>query len=170
VGYVLSFLVIASWWNVHHRLFSSVARYDPTVVRLNSFFLLVISVTPFLVWMLFAYSPSGFGAGSESARLAVAIYAAVQALGGLDLLAIWRHATRGRRLVRPTLTDEWIRATEQNQLLTIGVFAASAGVAFVSPLVAELAWVAMIVGLRRRRLRIAAPSHPAGGPPRRGGP
>lgn len=155
VGYVLSFLVIAAWWNTHHQLFSSIVRYDPVLIRLNSFFLLVISVTPFLVSLLFVYSPDGFGAGSPSSRLAVMLYAAVQALGGLDLLAIWRRATGHRRLVSPSLSGEWIHATEQVQLFTIGVFVGSIAIAFVAPLVAELTWIVMIFGLRRQLWRRA---------------
>lgn len=153
VGYVLSFFVIGSWWGGHQRLFSALTRYDPTVVRLNSMFLLVVSVTPFLVSLLFAYSPGNFGMGSLSDRLAVALYGGVQALGGLALLGIWRHATRDHRLVRRTLPDEWIRSTEIARIYTVVVFATSAGIAFVSPLVAELGWIVMIVGIGRGLLR-----------------
>ena len=149
VGYLLSFFVIAGWWSVHHRLFSSIVRYDQPLIRLNSFFLLVISVTPFLVSLLFAYSPDGFGPSSRSCQLAVAIYAAVQAVGGCVLLGIWRHATRDRHLVAPRLTPEWIRTTELGQSLTVVTFVASIGVAFVSPLTAELAWIVVIFGFRR---------------------
>ena len=152
ITYILSFFVIASWWGVHHRLFSAFARYDPLLVRLNTFFLLVISITPFLVSLLFSYSTSSFGPGSLSSRLSVVLYAAIQALGGVTLLAIWRHATHGRRLVRPTLSDAWIRHTETNQLLTVLVFVASVGVAFASPLIAELLWIVVILGFSRRLL------------------
>ncbi|HYA10634.1 MAG TPA: TMEM175 family protein [Thermoplasmata archaeon] len=150
VAYVLSFFVIAAWWGVHHRLFSCLVRYDQTIVRLNTFFLLLISVTPFLVSLLFAYGPGGFGPSSESARIAVALYAGLQMLGGVDLLLVWRYATRSRRLVARSLPEEWVRTTEQNQLVTVGVFAASVGVAFVSPLVAELTWLVMVLGPGRR--------------------
>lgn len=153
VSYVISFLVVASWWSTHHRLFSCIARYDSVLVRLNTLFLLMISVTPFLVSILFVYSPGGFGPGTTSGQLAVAIYAAVQGVGGCDLLAIWRHATRERRLVVPSLSDAWIRTTEHNQLFTIGVFAVSAGLAFVQPLVAELLWFVMVFGVSRRLWR-----------------
>jgi uncharacterized membrane protein len=153
VGYVLSFFVIASWWGAHHRLFSSIVRYDPTLVRLNSFFLLMISVTPFLVSVLFAYSPNGFGVSSLSARLAVALYGGVQTLGGLVLLAIWRHASRGRRLIRRSIPEAWVRVTEENRLFNVVVFASSVGLAFVSPLAAELLWIGMILGFGRHVVR-----------------
>ncbi len=149
VGYILSFFIIASWWNTHHRLFSAFVRYDAMLVRLNSFFLLLISVTPFLVSLLFAYGVSGFGPGSLSSREAVALYGAAMAFGGCVLLGIWRHGTQGRRLVRPSLSDAWIRTTENGQLLTTATFAASVGVAFVSPLGAELIWIIVIFAAGR---------------------
>jgi uncharacterized membrane protein len=152
VTYILSFFIIASWWGVHHRLFSAFSRYDPTLVRLNSFFLLVISITPFLVSLLFTYSSSSLGPGSLSSRLAVVLYAGVQAAGGVTLLAIWRHATGGRRLVRRSVSDAWIVHTERTQLLTVAVFGGSMAVAFASPLVAELLWIVVIFGFNRRLL------------------
>ena len=166
VGYMLSFFVIASWWTTHHRLFSCIVRYDHVVVRLNSFFLLVISVTPFLVSLLFAYSPNGFATGSLSDRLAVMIYAAVQAVGGCVLLGVWHHATHGSRLVAPTLPSEWIRATEQAQILTVAVFAGSIAIALASPLAAELAWIVMIFGFTRRFWRTLLPRWNREHPPR----
>ncbi len=159
IGYLISFFIIASWWGIHHRIFSTFVRYDRILVVLNSFFLLGISVTPFLVSLLFAYGSSGLGPGSLSSRLAVAIYGAAQCLGGLVLLVIWRHASRGRRLISPTLSEGWIRATEQNQRVKVLVFGASIGLAFVSPLLAELSWIAMMFGVRRRVHR--APARPA---------
>jgi len=149
VGYILSYFVIASWWSSHHRLFSSFVRYDALLVRLNTFFLLVISITPFLVTLLFAYGPNGFGPGSLSTRLAIAIYACIEALGGAILLGIWRHGTRDHRLVAATLPQDWIRATERMQWVNVGTFVVSIGIAFASPLLAELLWVVMIFGVSR---------------------
>ncbi len=150
IGYILSFLVIASWWNIHHRLFSAFVRYDPTLVRLNSFFLLGVSVTPFLVSLLFAYSPAGFGQGSLSAREAVALYSVAQGASGGVLLVVWRHGTQNHRLIRPKLPEEWVRATEHNLLISVGTFVVSIPVAFLSPLLAELTWIIVILGLGRR--------------------
>ncbi len=136
------------------------------LVRLNSFFLLLISITPFLVSLLFAYSPDGFSRGSLSDREAVALYGAAMLAGGVDLLAIWRHATRGHRLVRPHLSERWIRSTERSQLMVVGTFGISIGVAFVSPLAAELTWIVMIFGVSRRLFaRRGRPPHESPGPP-----
>jgi len=158
LAYALSFVIIATWWDYHHRLFSPIVRYDSLLVRLNNFFLLVISITPFLVDLLFEYGPSK-STPLLSTQIAIVLYAIVQALGGLDLLVIWRHATRGHRLVQADLPEEWIRGTERNQLVVVGVFLASIPVAFLTPVGAELAWIVMVFArIHRRKVRpIPAP-------------
>ncbi|MFY9716787.1 MAG: TMEM175 family protein [Thermoplasmata archaeon] len=153
LAYALSFFVIATWWDSHHRLFSPIVRYDATLVRLNNFFLLVISITPFLVDLLFEYGP-GNGSPIQSTQVAIVLYAGVQALGGLDLLVIWRHATHGHRLVDPSLPEEWIRGMELNQAAVVAVFLVSMAVALLSPITAELVWIVMVfVRIHRRTPR-----------------
>lgn len=150
VVYALSFFIIATWWSGHRQLFSPIVRYDRTLVVLNNLFLMIIAVTPFLVGILYYYGPGAtFGVSSPSAQLAVAVYASVQGAGGLILLGVWRYSTRDHRLVRPSLPAAWIRATEQSRLAGVVVFFASVPVAFAAPLVSELMWVLMIVGIRR---------------------
>jgi uncharacterized membrane protein len=165
IAYALSFFIIASWWNAHRRLFSPIVRYDGTLTRLNTIFLLLIAVTPFLVGILYEYGPGvTLGASTLPARVAVAIYAGAQSIAGLVLLGIWRHSTRGHRLVRPSLPPSWIHATEQMQLANVVVFALSIPVAFVAPFVSILMWILVIVGvrhiLRTKRSRPAQRSLP----------
>lgn len=71
LAYLLSFFIIATWWDAHHRLLSPLVRYDPLLVRLNQAFLLNVSVTPFLVALLLDYGPGG-PTPLASARLAIA--------------------------------------------------------------------------------------------------
>jgi len=149
LAYGLSFFVIATWWDAHHRLFSAIVRYDAWLVRLNNLFLLAISITPFLVGILFDYGP-GRGVPAGSTQLAILLYAGVQSLAGVDLLAVWRHATRAHRLVDPALPAEWIRATERHQVAVVLVFLASMGIVAFFPVGAELAWIFMIVVMVRR--------------------
>ncbi len=157
VAYLISFFVIASWWGAHRRLFSPIVRYDGMLIRLNNLFLLVIAITPFLVDVLYFYGPGDtVGPGTISSRIAVALFAGVQVMGGLILLAIWRHSTRDLRLVEAHLPVGWIHRTEQNEIYNVSVFAASVVVAFVAPTLAMVLWVVAVIGLghaRRRRPR-----------------
>jgi len=170
LGYFLSFFIIAGWWRAHRRIFSPIVRYDELLVRINNLFLLEISVTPFLVGVLFEYGPSSakggsllsaFGSQGATATEAVIIYGVTEVIAGLTLLAIWRHSTRGHRLVERSLPPEWIRVAEGDQLRLIGVFVVSIPIALVSPLLAEFVWIAMIFGFGRKFLVHRRPGPPA---------
>ena len=150
VAYLISFFVIASWWSVHRRMFSPIVRYDPLLVRLNNVFLLIIAITPFLVGILYDYGPGDeLGPGSQSTKLAVGLFAAIQVVGGLLMLAIWRHSTEHHRLVEERLPHVWVRRTENLMVYNVAVFAVSLPVTLISPLVAMLLWIVMAIGLRR---------------------
>ncbi len=47
LSYVISFLVIAVYWQVHHRVFRPIRAYDRTLLWLNFLFLMTISFLPF---------------------------------------------------------------------------------------------------------------------------
>jgi len=150
VAYVISFFVITSWWAIHRRMFSPIIRYDPLLVRLNNVFLLIIALTPFLVGILYDYGPGPqLGRGSPSTELAVALFASVQVVGGLLMLAIWRHSTESYQLVEERLPHVWIQRTELMMVYNVAVFAISLPIAFLSPFVSMLSWIVMGIGMRR---------------------
>jgi uncharacterized membrane protein len=144
LGYVLAFTVISSWWGNHHRLFSAFRRYDRRLIALNSLFLLTISITPFSLSILTTYGPSGLTDTAMAAKASVLIFAGTQLAAGLLMLAIWRHATHGHRLVSPVLPQAWIDTMERGCFTSVGVFALSMLVALVLPQISEFLWIAMI--------------------------
>jgi uncharacterized membrane protein len=165
VAYIISFFIVATWWGAHRRLFSPIVRYDSLLVQLNNLFLLVIAITPFLVGLLFEYGPNAsLGRGTLSNELSVAIYASVQVVGGLLLLAVWRHSTHGHHLVEERLPAAWIRRTENGQLSTVLVFAASIPVAFLLPFASMLMWIFVVASSRRYIVRRRS-RRPASPPP-----
>ena len=53
IAYITSFIVIAVYWSIHHRIYSVVAFANNTIVTLNILFLLSISLIPFLAKMIY---------------------------------------------------------------------------------------------------------------------
>ena len=43
-GYVLGFVVIISFWNIHHSIFSTIRGYDRGLIWLNSLFLMFVAL------------------------------------------------------------------------------------------------------------------------------
>jgi uncharacterized membrane protein len=70
-SFLLSFVVISSFWLGHHRLFEHVRAYNSTIMRLNLLWLLAIVVLPFPTEITGAYDSSQFTAGLYSGTILV---------------------------------------------------------------------------------------------------
>ena len=132
LGYVISFLVLAIYWQAHHRVFRPIRRYDGTLVWLNFLFLMAICFLPFPTSLLGKY-------GGE--QVSVVIYAADAAVASLLLGVISWHATREHRLVASDLDDEEERIRRLQGLAVPVVFLASIAVSFFSPMAALYSWL-----------------------------
>jgi uncharacterized membrane protein len=53
---VISFLVLAVYWQAHHRVFRPFRSYDGTLVWLNFLFLMAVAFLPFPTSLLGEYS------------------------------------------------------------------------------------------------------------------
>jgi len=135
VSYVISFLVLAVYWQAHHRVFRPIKRYDGALLWLNFFFLMAVAFLPFPTSLIGEYAGE---------RVSVAIYAANAALASLLLVATSWYATGGRRLVAPDHDLEREKLQRAQGLAVPVVFLASIGVSFFSPMAAMYSWLFLI--------------------------
>jgi uncharacterized membrane protein len=70
-SFLLSFVVISSFWYGHHGLFEHVRSYTSAVMRLNSLWLLTIVFLPFPTQIAGAYDGSRFTAGLYTGTILV---------------------------------------------------------------------------------------------------
>ncbi|MFC6976612.1 TMEM175 family protein [Halomicroarcula sp. GCM10025709] len=133
VGYVLSFLVIGLYWTLHRRIFIHIEAHDRGIVWLNLLFLLLVAFVP--------YGTSVFSAYPN--RLGVSVIAAVLALTGFSLAALWIHALR-KQLLEAGLASRTVGIQAARFLASPLVFAGSIAVASVDPRWAMLSWVLLI--------------------------
>ena len=96
LGYAISFLILGIMWANHHSLFKLVARSDETFVYLNLLLLLFVALQPFPTALVADYLRDP----GERAT-AVMVYGAVMTATALTYNAVWWHASRGHRLLRP---------------------------------------------------------------------
>ena len=152
LGFVVSFLVVGSFWFGHHRMFRVIRRYDDTLVWLNILFLLCVAFIPF------ASSVLGEHGDEHPAAIFYALVMIVT--GGVEAL-LWMYAVRGHRLVEASLPARSIRLASLRVLTPPGVFLVSLPIAaFVHPYVAMLTWLAIypiVAALVRAELSRAAP-------------
>jgi len=147
VGFVVSFVVIGSFWMSHHAMFRSVRGYDGALVVLNMVFLLFVAFMPF---------PTSLVGRFSAIPAAEAFYAAWVGLAGLAKLALWAHAARRHGLLDPSMTPRELRHSTLTMAIPGVVFLISVPLAWVHALAPVAAWIAapaarLAFGIRRRR-------------------
>ncbi len=138
LAYVISFLVIGSFWISHHRKFRLIKRYDGRLLLLNVVLLMAIAFVPFPTSII-----------SESAsRTATIFYALVIALAGALMSLLWWHAAHNHRLLDPEVGARRIWREVAAPLLTSAIFLLSIGIAFINPDWAKFSWLILLPASR----------------------
>jgi uncharacterized membrane protein len=91
VSYVISFVILGVYWVGHHNQFFWIKRSNRTLLWINIFFLMFVSLIPFSAGLLSRY-------GSEA--LTIIIYDFNLIICGLMLYVHWHYATDKARLSR----------------------------------------------------------------------
>lgn len=134
LAYILSFIVIGTFWMAHHRKYRFIKRYDDRLMFLNLLLLMVIAFIPFPSSIISKYPD----------RSATIFYALTMATAGLLLSGIWWYASHCNRLVDPNLEARQRRRQFIAPLITSAVFLLSIGIAFFSADLSRLSWLLIL--------------------------
>lgn len=94
IGFLVSFVVLGSFWIEHHRIFRYIRGYDAGLLWRNLALLLAVAFVPF---------PTALFSENYTSSVALLIYALTLAAVGWLKLVIWRHAVRHPELLVPGL-------------------------------------------------------------------
>lgn len=83
VPFLISFVVIAGYWRVHHRLYRCVARLDSRLISINMLWLLMIICTPYVTRVL--------SEGRHFSAVRFSLYAVIQVITILTFVFMRRH-------------------------------------------------------------------------------
>jgi uncharacterized membrane protein len=137
VSFFISFAVIGRYWIAHHRFFALLRAMDYTLVWLNLLYLAFIAFLPFPTGVLGSYFEN---------PISVATYAlAVAIVSGLEVV-LFRHAYRGRLLVRE-MPESVYRWGARSSTLPVVFFVLSVPVAFLNTVAAVIVWFLAAPGL-----------------------
>lgn len=136
LSYVVSFLVIGSYWMAHRSIFQDIRAVDRGLMWLNILFLMFVAFLPFPTALLDEYAND---------QLPVVLYAGSLAVARLPLTAIWWYATHNRRLIHGHLDARTVRWHRMRGLGIPLIFLLSIGVSFISLTAAKLTWVILFV-------------------------
>lgn len=135
-AYVLSFVIIGSFWIGHHRMFEHVRRLDLTLVWMNILYLLLVVFIPYTTNLLSLY-------GDTTA--ATVMYAGVMGLTGIMQSVMCWYAVKEERLVDEDFDHDFSRNFIRGSLIMAGVFLVSIGIAFASPSIAKFFWLVLAI-------------------------
>jgi uncharacterized membrane protein len=102
ISYIISFIMISTYWSVHRRIIHYLKRLDASFIRFNLLFLFFVTALPI---------PTTFALQQQyddPFKLSTIIYTLSLALSGLALAALWMNATWKHRLVDPNLEQDTI--------------------------------------------------------------
>jgi uncharacterized membrane protein len=134
LAYLISFLVIGTFWIAHHRKFRFIRRYDGKLIWLNLLFLLFTAFSPFPSTIISEYS----------GRTATIFYAISMLCASISMTGLWWYASSHNRLIDPSMDKTQRQRQFIAPLFTSGVFILSIGIAFINPDVAKLSWLLIL--------------------------
>lgn len=132
----VSFLVIAYYWRMHHKLFILIKRYDNFVVWLNIFILIFVAFLPFPIDL--------FGNYPTVVPVIIFYTLSISIVGGL-LLVLWLYASYKHRLIDPRLSGKAIVYHSISNSIAPAVFLFSIPLIFIDHLVAKISWLLVLI-------------------------
>jgi len=127
-GYAVSFVTIGIMWANHHEVIKLMSGVDHGLIVWNLLLLMAISFTPFPTAVMAEHLPHP----GWDRNVAVAFYCGSFTLTALFYNLLWRNASRQRRLIRPHVSDERVRAISRAYAPGTFIYGAATAIAFVS--------------------------------------
>jgi uncharacterized membrane protein len=128
--FIFTFLVLAVYWIIHHRIFFYILRTDIYMIWLNLLFLLTIALVPFTYSLL--SNMNHFG------QIALILYTTDLSLSLIFLYILWWHATRHFHLVKSDTTPEEIIRIRQSLSGFIVIFLMVIATSFINLILSQL--------------------------------
>lgn len=133
-AYVLSFLVVGSFWIGHLQKFRLIRRYDAGLIWLNLLFLMTIGFVPFASSVLARHA----GATGE------AFYDGTMLVAGLLSAATWLYASSGDRLIDADLDPALRRRSLLAPVKIAVVFALALILTIAAPHFSRWVWLLLV--------------------------
>jgi uncharacterized membrane protein len=133
LSYVLSFLVIGSFWSNHHRKFRYIEGYDRRLIQINLLLLMVIAFIPFPTSLL----------GESGNATATIFYAATIVVASLLSVLLWWYPLT-HNLARDNVPASERRLGILRPSLTAAVFGLSMLIALYNDDWAKYSWALLV--------------------------
>jgi uncharacterized membrane protein len=129
VGFLISFMIIGLYWQVHHRMFGFVVNYTRRTLWLNLFFLLAVVLMPFSTAFYSEYV-------LRLLRTPIIVYVVNICFLGFMNFFLWKHLTNPKLNLTEGVTREEDAIFSFRSIAVPVVFIIAAFVYFFNPVVA----------------------------------
>ena len=123
VAYITSFLIVAIYWIIHHRMFNVLKYTDRILVILNIVFLFSISLVPFIAKLKALYRYDA---------LVVLIFALAHIFTGIILYVAWKYMVSHTELLKYDLNEREVQHVSIRILVMPMVSVIAIVVAFIN--------------------------------------
>jgi uncharacterized membrane protein len=106
--WIISFLIIGGMWIRHHKLVNQIVKIDTLFIKLNLFYLMFVTVIPWLVSLIIVYNNN---------PLSIAIFSGGITFLGCINLFIWIYLSNIKKIISKKVT-----AYEKNLTLLGNIF------------------------------------------------
>jgi uncharacterized membrane protein len=161
IGFLVSFMLIGLFWNVHHRMFGFVTGYDRKLKVLNLVFLFFVALMPFSTGFYSEYAgPELF---RSQLKVPMTFYVLNFCCMGFTNYFLWRHILNPKnKLAEPPIDPLTAKLSKMRSLTVPIIFLTMLPVAFLTNVLIAV-YIPMLtpIVLRILRKRIAKRYKPA---------
>ena len=125
IGFLVSFLLIALYWTIHHKIFEFVKAFDNKLLWLNIFFLLFIVIMPFSTKIAFEHL--------TLPNYPWIFYCVNHILIGICIIRMWNYLEKNPQKTIGLENKRFLRYRKWRSISTILVFVLSIIIAFFKP-------------------------------------
>lgn len=130
--FLMTFVITSAYWSSHHRIFRFIRRYDGILMRLNIYFLLFITLMPFITKLISEYG---------HVQVAVIIAALGYAIPGFLLGIIWHYASKDHMLIDVKIPGDFARLTTVKNYINPSIFVLSIPFSYINPRYTIYSWL-----------------------------
>ena len=141
-GFIISFLLIAMYWTVHHRMFGYVIDYTHKLLWLNLFFLFFIVLMPFATGFYGEYAGQLF---TKQLKVPMTFYVLNIVGVGIFNYFLWRHISNPvNKVLDPSIDTLVIKMAKARSIIVPCVFLCMLPVAYFIH-IAAAAYIPMLI-------------------------
>jgi uncharacterized membrane protein len=148
IGFLISFMIIGLYWQVHHRMFGFVVNYTRRTLWLNLFFLLAVVLMPFSTAFYSEYV-------LRLLKTPIIVYVVNICFLGFMNFFLWKHLTNSKLNLTEGVTREENVVFSFRSIAVPFIFIGTAMVYFIKPAVAAFVppLIPLIMRIVSKRIR-----------------